>query len=114
MWLHTVAHNTAVDWVRRETAHQRRLADSTAIRSASTPIVEETVTDRMQADQLHAAVSQLPDIERAVVELAYFGGLSYRQVAQRLDLAEGTVKSRIRRALTRLAHIVGPDSIAVG
>lgn len=113
VWLHTVAHNTAVDWVRRETAHQRRLAETGALHSATSQIVDETVTDRMQADDLRAAVKQLPEVERAVVELAYFGGLSYRQVAQQLDLAEGTVKSRIRRALTRLAHIVAPDAIAM-
>lgn len=110
VWVHIVAHNTAIDWLRRETAHRRRLAQSGAIHTATIPVVEETVTARLEANHLQVAVAQLPDVERAVVELAYFGGLSYRQVAQQLGLAEGTVKSRIRRALTRLARLVGPES----
>ena len=110
VWVHMVAHNTAIDWLRRETAHRRRLAQTGAIHSATFPVVEETVTARLEANHLRVAVAQLPDVERAVVELAYFGGLSYRQVAQQLGLAEGTVKSRIRRALTRLAHLVGPET----
>jgi RNA polymerase sigma factor (sigma-70 family) len=110
-WLRIVTRNTAIDWVRREAAHQQRLVRIGALHSASTVDVEDTVTERVQAIRVRAAVAELPDDEREVVSLAYFGGLSYRQVADQLGLAEGTVKSRIRRALTRMAHMIGTDSI---
>ena len=113
-WLRIVAHGTAIDWVRRETAHQRRLLHNGAVHAATMTVVEDAVAARMQAVHLRAAIAQLPDAERTVVELAYFNGLSYRQVAHQLELAEGTVKSRIRRALARLAYLVGPDTMAIG
>ncbi len=111
-WLQVVTRSTAIDWVRREAAHQRRVARVGALHSATIPVVEEAVIARVQADRVRVAVAQLPDDERQVVLLAYYGGLTYRQVADQLGLAEGTVKSRIRRALTRLAHLVAPDLIA--
>ncbi len=110
-WLQVVTRSTAIDWVRRETAHQRRVARVGALHNATIPVVEEAVIARVQADGVRAAVAQLPDDERQIVLLAYYGGLTYRQVAHELGLAEGTVKSRIRRALTRLAHLVGSDTV---
>ena len=106
-WLQIVTQNTAIDWIRREAAHQQRVGRVGALHSASSPVVEESVMAQLQAAQVRAAVVQLPDDERQVVVLAFYAGLSYRQVAERLELAEGTVKSRIRRALTRLAHHIG-------
>lgn len=113
-WLQIVTQNTAIDWIRRETAHQQRSIRVGAIHSATTIVVEEAVTARGEAAHVRAAVAQLPECERVVVSLAFFGGLSYRQVARQLGLAEGTVKSQIRRALTRLSHIIGPDAIING
>jgi len=77
--------------------------------SASAVVVEEAVEARVRAANVRAAVAQLPDCERELVSLAYFDGLTYRQISDRLGLAEGTVKSRIRRALTRLAHVIQRD-----
>ena len=56
----------------------------------------------MEAGRLRAALLRLDDRERRVIELAYFDGLSYRQVAEFLDEPEGTVKSRIRSGMKRL------------
>jgi RNA polymerase sigma factor (sigma-70 family) len=108
-WLHAVTHRAAVDWIRREAAHQRRLIRVGAIHCATTVAVEEAASARGEAARVRAAVAQLPEGERVAVSLAYFGGLSYREVAHQLGLAEGTVKTRIRRALTRLAHLIGTD-----
>lgn len=108
-WLQIVTHNTAVDWIRREAAHQQRLTRVGAIHHATAVVVEEAVAARVQASDVRYAVTQLPTREREVVSLAYFDGLTYRQIADRLGLPEGTVKTRIRRALTRLACLVARD-----
>ena len=60
------------------------------------------VEARTVADAVRRALAALPDAEREVVELAYFGGHSYRAVATMLGLPEGTVKGRIRAGLMKL------------
>jgi RNA polymerase sigma-70 factor (ECF subfamily) len=57
---------------------------------------------RTTAAQVRDALAALPENERAAVKLAYFGGHSYREVAEMLGEPEGTVKSRIRSGLSRL------------
>ncbi|MGH9056777.1 MAG: RNA polymerase sigma factor, partial [Acidimicrobiales bacterium] len=64
--------------------------------------LENQVWDLAVADQVKAVVAGLPASERQVIELAYFGGHTYREVAALLSEAEGTVKSRIRRGLARM------------
>jgi RNA polymerase sigma factor (sigma-70 family) len=113
-WLQIVTRNTAIDWIRREAAYQQRVTRVGAMHSATVVVVEEVVTARLQAAAVRSAVAQLPVREREVVSLAYFGGLTYRQIADRLGLPEGTVKSRIRRALTRLACVVDEISTTGG
>jgi len=54
------------------------------------------------AEQVREALSALSEAERRAIELAYFGGHTYREVARILDQPEGTIKSRIRTGLTRL------------
>ena len=109
-WLQIVTRNTAIDWIRHEAAYQQRVSHVGAMHSATVVVVvEEAVAARAEAADLRVAVTQLPPREREVVSLAYFDGLTYHQIADRLGLPEGTVKSRIRRALTRLAHLVARD-----
>jgi RNA polymerase sigma-70 factor (ECF subfamily) len=60
------------------------------------------VWDLAVSDQIRQALETLPIEERRAIELAYFGGHSYRQVAVMLEEPEGTVKSRIRSGLKRL------------
>jgi RNA polymerase sigma-70 factor (ECF subfamily) len=66
----------------------------------------EQVDDADTASAVHAAVRLLPPEQQQVVELAYFGGLSYREVAQATGLAEGTAKSRERLALAKLETLL--------
>ena len=58
---------------------------------------------------MRKAVRLLPDSQRQVVELAYFGGLSYREVAQAAGIPEGTAKSRLRLALAKLESVLEPQ-----
>jgi len=58
---------------------------------------------------VHRALETLPDHERTLVELAYWSGLSQSEIADRLDLPLGTVKTRTRSALSRLADELGDE-----
>jgi RNA polymerase sigma-70 factor, ECF subfamily len=111
-FLLTVAHGRSVDVLRSDrsrTAREQRSARQTATGGYD---LENQVWDLTVADQVKEVVATLPMAERQVIELAYFGGHTYREVAVLLSEAEGTVKSRIRRGLRRmrdaLAEEMGP------
>ena len=96
------AHGRAVDRLRSD-ASRRRREERDAVRSVQeTSDVEVEVMDLTVAGQLKDAVLALPADERRAIELAYFGGHTYREVAVLLSAPEGTVKSRIRSGLKRL------------
>jgi RNA polymerase sigma-70 factor (ECF subfamily) len=101
-WLGTLAHRRAVDYVRREEARRRR-AERDASRRASVPDVEEIAVALVTAERVREALDLLPDEQRRAIQLAYFGGKTYRQVAEVLGIPEGTAKSRLRLGLRRIA-----------
>jgi RNA polymerase sigma-70 factor (ECF subfamily) len=101
-WLGTLTHRRAVDHVRREEAGRRR-AERDATRAVAAPDVEEMATALLTAERVRAALDVLPEDQRRAVQLAYFGGRTYRQVAETLGIPEGTAKSRMRLALRRIA-----------
>jgi len=106
------AHGRAVDHLRSETSRRRR-EERDAVRTAAVgPDVEREVMDLTEAAHLKEAVLALPLDERRAIELAYFGGHTYREVAVMLAEPEGTVKSRIRSGLKRLR--VGLADVGVG
>ena len=70
------------------------------------PSPADEVSDADAAAEVRAAVRRLPPEQRRAVELAYFGGLSYRDVALRMGIPEGTVKSRLRLALGKLGAVL--------
>ncbi len=101
-FLLTQAHSRAVDFVRSDSARRRR-EDTDTVRMAEAGYdVEREVWDLAMADHVKDAMAVLPEDERRAIELAYFGGHSYREVAVMLDQPEGTIKSRIRVGLRRL------------
>jgi RNA polymerase sigma factor (sigma-70 family) len=101
-WLGTLTHRRAVDHVRREEARRRR-TEREAARAVPAPDVEEMATALLTAERVRAAVDVLPEEHRRAVQLAFFGGKTYRQVAETLGIPEGTAKSRLRLALRRIA-----------
>jgi RNA polymerase sigma-70 factor, ECF subfamily len=102
-WLGTLAHRRAVDYVRREEARRRR-AERDAARAVTTSDVEELATALVSAERLRVALDVLPSEQRRAIQLAYFGGKTYRQVAEVLGIPEGTAKSRLRLGLRRIAE----------
>jgi RNA polymerase sigma factor (sigma-70 family) len=102
-WLVTLAHRRAVDWVRKENRH-RRPPPVTERESDPGPGVEENVLAGELARSVRRAMDGLPDPLRHTIELAYYRGLTYREVAAALSIPEGTAKSRIRNALVRLGQ----------
>lgn len=101
-WLSVLAHRRAVDWVRRDVRHRR--VTEPAGETAHPPVDEEVIADDV-ARIVRKAAAALSTPLRDVIELAYYRGHTYRHVAEILGVPEGTVKSRIRRALT----LIGED-----
>jgi RNA polymerase sigma-70 factor (ECF subfamily) len=102
-WIGTIARNAARDALRRKGGVAvDELAD--AVDPAPDPVDE--VADASQALQLQAAVASLAPHSREVIELAYWQGLSQVEIAERLGLPLGTVKTRTRRGLALLADVL--------
>ena len=106
------AHSRSIDVIRSESSRRIREERDGLLRADSVPNVEEEVWQVTVASKVRTALATIPERERDVIELAYFGGLTYREVAVRLGLAEGTVKSRIRSGLSRLQESMGQLGIA--
>jgi RNA polymerase sigma factor (sigma-70 family) len=107
-FLGTLAHRRAVDHIRREEARRRREEKVHAeprIAADSADTVLRTVASQLVRD----AVAALPTTQRQALELAYFSGHTYRQVADALGIPEGTAKSRLRLGLRRVADTLHPD-----
>jgi RNA polymerase sigma-70 factor (ECF subfamily) len=101
-YLMTKAHGKAVDALRSDSARRAREERSARETATAGYDIEHHAWDLSLADQVRSAISGLPETERRALELAYFGGHTYREVATLLGEPEGTVKSRIRSALRRL------------
>lgn len=107
-YLMTIAHARAVDLLRSETARRAR-EERTARETATAGYdIEHHAWDLAVAEQVRTALAGLPPEERRAIELAYFGGHTYREVATMLGEPEGTVKSRIRAGLRRLRALLEP------
>jgi RNA polymerase sigma-70 factor (ECF subfamily) len=113
-WLLTFVHRRAVDLVRRE--DRRRVETLTEqLESAATGSAEEDAWLRFERERVQAALRQLPDQQREALELAYYGGFSQSELADRLGQPVGTIKSRMFTGLARLRELLaepGPGETA--
>lgn len=107
-WVLTMAHRRAVDRVRSEQASRDR-TDRMGSRDHDRPFdqVAEDVETRFEHQQVRSALDTLTALQREAVELAFYGGYTYREVAELLDTPLGTVKTRLRDGLIRLRDAMG-------
>jgi RNA polymerase sigma-70 factor, ECF subfamily len=94
------AHSRSIDLIRSDQARVRR--ETGAEINLIDDGIDVAAFDMALGDRVRQALATLADDERKAIELAYFGGMTYRQVAVALGEPEGTVKSRIRSGLRRL------------
>ncbi len=107
-WAMTLAHRRAVDRVRSAQAaidREDRVAESEVDRPFDQ--VADEVTNRLEREQVRRCMNTLTDLQRESVVLAYYGGYTYREVAQLLEVPLGTVKTRLRDGLIRLRDCLG-------
>lgn len=102
-WVATIAHRRAVDRVRSAQASTRR-EEAQAIRDHERLFdeVAEQVEGRLEREQVRHCLHGLTDIQRQAIVLAYYHGLTYREVAEKLSTPLPTVKTRLRDGLIRL------------
>jgi RNA polymerase sigma-70 factor, ECF subfamily len=101
-WLYTVARNAIIDRLRQRTEPAAEAPDEAAPYAGP---AEQAETDWV-AWRVHRALEELPDAERRVIELAYWGGLSQSEISDFLGTPLGTVKTRTRSGLARLADLL--------
>jgi RNA polymerase sigma-70 factor, ECF subfamily len=107
-WVLTMAHRRAIDRVRSEqSSTDREQAVAAASSTTEYDEVSETVTTNLEVEQVRHCLSSLTELQRESVTLAYYGGYSYREVAELLDAKLATIKARMRDGLIRLRDCLG-------
>ncbi|MEU9165972.1 ECF RNA polymerase sigma factor SigK [Streptomyces sp. NPDC048424] len=107
-WVATIAHRRAVDRVRSAQASSNR-EHATAVRDQPRPFdeVAEEVESRLESEQVRRCLESLTELQRQAVTLAYYQGLTYRAVAEKLGSPLATIKTRMRDGLIRLRDCMG-------
>ncbi len=104
-WLLTLVHRRAVDLVRREERRRTDPLDERFEVAGGGP-AEDEVLLRLERERVQRALAELPDREREALELAYYGGFSQSELAERLGQPLGTIKSRMFTGLARLRELL--------
>jgi RNA polymerase sigma-70 factor, ECF subfamily len=108
-WLLTLVHRRAVDLVRRE---ERRRAESLGDeREEIVGATDEAVWLRYERERVQGALRKLPDQQREAIELAYYGGFTQSELADRLGQPVGTIKSRMFTGLSRLRDLLAEPEL---
>ncbi|MGF1454677.1 MAG: sigma-70 family RNA polymerase sigma factor [Alphaproteobacteria bacterium] len=107
-WLFTIARNRRIDILRRERNPAFDPEDPMFVPDPE-PAPDDAVLAGQRQERLHAAITVLPKEQRDLLYLAFFNGLSHRDIAKHTGIALGTVKSRLRLAFSRLKHSLDGD-----
>lgn len=107
-WMFTLAHRRAVDRIRASQASRDRDLRIGA-RDLDVPVdtVAEAVEVKVEHERVHTALGELSELQRECVSLAYYGGLTQSEIADRLEVPLGTVKTRLRDGMIRLRTALG-------
>lgn len=107
-WALALAHSKAVDRVRSSQA-QRDRDERIGIRDSVAPfdVVSEAADVRLEGDRVRTALESLSEAHREAIVLAYYGGLTQSEIAERLQTPLGTVKTRLRDGMIRLRAAMG-------
>jgi len=110
-WVLAMAHRRAVDRVRAaQSASDRDDRAGRAAQQRAYDEVAEQVETRLEQEQVRRGLATLTGLQREAVTLAYYGGYTYREVAELLDVPLGTVKTRLRDGLIRLRDYLGVEA----
>lgn len=104
-WILTLVHRRAVDLVRREERRRTEPLEDTDLAGAESS-AEDVAWLRFERDRVQVALRQLPDQQREAIELAYYGGFTQSELAERLGQPLGTIKSRMFAGLNRLSELL--------
>ena len=108
-WLATIARNRAIDWRRSAGRRQAVTLDDAPEVADPDPSVEERMIESDDTKQLHLCLDQLDVKQRGAIRSAFFGGLTYAELAERDRVPLGTMKSWVRRGLQRLKDCLSDD-----
>jgi RNA polymerase sigma-70 factor (ECF subfamily) len=100
-WVFTIARNLRIDRLRREVPWQE-LPEGRLAEAAEEPLPDEAVAEKERQQRVQAALAALPAEQKEVVALAYLEGLSHSEIAERLGMPLGTIKSRMRTAYRKI------------
>jgi RNA polymerase sigma-70 factor (ECF subfamily) len=103
-WILGAIHNRAIDSFRRESLRAASPLEQSGVaeRLAAPELTEVEAERRADAQRVRTALQDLPDEQRQVIELSYYGGFTHQQIAELLSLPAGTVKGRMRLGLSKL------------
>jgi RNA polymerase sigma-70 factor, ECF subfamily len=102
-WLLTTVRHRAIDITRRDHRHaSRRAAEQTLAAHPASGALADQVTHRDEAERLRSLLTRLPDAQREVITLAFYGELTHAEIAAALGLPAGTIKGRMRLGLHKL------------
>lgn len=107
-WIATITRRRAIDVVRSEQAsrnRQEKVGLASVLPNDGDPVAD-AVADRADQERVRSALDGLTELQRQAIEMAYFEDMTYREVAEQLELPLGTVKTRMRDGLMRLAGIM--------
>lgn len=104
-WIFTIARNLRIDRLRREVNWQP-LPEGSENEASDDPSPDDELAERERRERVRAALKELPQDQSEVVTLSYIEGLSHSEIAERLGLPLGTVKSRMRLAYAKIREAV--------
>jgi RNA polymerase sigma factor (sigma-70 family) len=110
-WILTLVHRRAVDLVRREQRRRAEPLEAAPEPASSSTSTESDVWLRLERERVQTALRQLPDQQREALELAYYGGFTQSELADRLGQPVGTIKSRMFTGLGRLRELLSEPEI---